>query len=870
MRFNRISSITWERLLLALAMAILAAMISLKRWGYSVDQALYDAAIAQVKPAIGPDILILAIDERSLLELGRWPWPRSVHAQLVDILNEAGVKAIAFDIVFAEPDRANPDHDHRFAEAISAMGRVALLVHMEQTYSGGQILEVLPTPELASAAAALGHVHIEYDVDGVCRSVFLKEGLGEAYWPHLMYALWQLSDATLPEQMPGLQAENPSAASPFLIARDFYNLIPLAGPAARVTTLSYVDVISGRIPERTLRDKIVIVGATAKGLGDIVATPAGPMPGVEFNSNILNSLRNRATLVPVTAGVHLVASVLLVFGLIMAGLRATPRQYLLLTLLATLSLLAASVATLVVLQIWFAPLAAILPILIFYPLWSWRRLEQALRFLRRELTRVEQQASPAVHSTLAEITRKLTFLGQLTGIDDWQLVEASTDKTLAGSPTLLANRDTLAGKLAMSLHIDDELRSCQLLWRDGGGRTVDQQLWLSALANLDAATRSRAQIQPAELVTDTIARLREANQKAEENRAIIDQCLENLQDAVLVANLFGEILFANARARASFTVQSNRGESLMGCLEQLSIEGGWPAVLKKQLHNNVELFAEVQAKGDQKQYFMQLARLPWLFSHSESLLFSFTDITVIKESERVRTEALHFLSHDLRSPVVSILALIEHYRAKYGEQPASQSDFTEILAEIELYARKNLSFAESFLQLARAEMVGDANFDLCDMHSVIDNALLMVRQQALAKSIEVNVDRSMDDIWVWGDGELLERLLINLLSNAIKYSDSNTQIRLLVQRRQDEVDISVVDQGEGISAEQLTKIFERFHRAGSRLEISGAGLGLHFVDTVCNKHGGRIAVESRLGEGSCFKVTLPLCDNEFDLEAAAE
>ncbi len=845
-------------------MAVLGGLISLNRWGYSVDQAIYDTSIAQSRKPIANDILIVAIDERSLLELGRWPWSRDVHADLVNKLDSAGVKAIAFDIVFAEPDRTNPEHDLHFAQAIETMGRVALLVHMEQTHAGGQILEVLPASPLIESAAALGHVHIEYDVDGVCRAVFLKEGLGEAYWPHLMYSLWQITEPNLPEQLPGLTQDAIDNASPFVIQRNYYNLIPLASTTSQVASASYTDIIHGRIPNRSLANKIVIVGATAKGLGDIVATPAGPMPGVEFNANVFNALRNQSTIVPVSDGVHALVSVIAIFALIMLGLRATPRQYLLLTVSGVVSTLLASVAVLIWAQLWFAPLAIIIPVLLFYPLWSWRRLEQALRFLRRELARVQQQSNPTAAYSLEELQRRLQFLATLIAVDHWQITRLDS----AAAHTSQVNRSENPANNNPSkvcfLREQGGFKAFSVTWQWPQAVTDgQQQLWLNALATLDGHSIRPEKDVPTELVTATIERLRDANQRADEARAFFDQCLENLQDAVVVADLFGGVRFANARARATFAISAGTGESLMHCLDRLQIDEGWPEVLKKILRQPGEMYAEVQSKNGEQQYFMQLAALHWQSGNIDALVFSFTDISFIKESERARNEALHFLSHDLRSPVVSILALIEHYRVEKGDLSDSGPELNNMLSEIESYARKNLSFAESFLQLARAEIVGDTNFDYCDMHSVIDNALMLIRHQAAAKQINVDVKRSLDDLWVWGDGELLERAVVNLLSNAVKYSNEQTHINLSVKNSDDTVFIAIQDEGIGISQSDQVDIFKRFKRINGKSGISGAGLGLHFVDTVCKKHGGRIELSSELGQGSEFTMKLPLCNEQL-------
>lgn len=867
MFFKSLAPVVLERLALALVMALLGALISLNRWGYSVDQAIYDSTITRLSNQIADDILIVAIDERSLLELGRWPWSRDVHAQLVDKLSEAGVKAIAFDVVFAEPDRSAPENDLRFAKAVADMGKVVLLVHMEQTHAGGQILEVLPPPELFEAAAKVGHAHIEYDVDGVTRAVFLREGLGEAFWPHAMYALWELTEPKKTLPMPGLRSSSPLSGSPFVIRRDYFNLVPMASPMAYSAILSFTDVLHDRIPARMLRDKIVIVGATAKGLGDVVATPNGPIVGVEFNANIFHSLRSSSTILPVSGTVHALLTMMVIIGIILSGIGSTPRQYLLITVAGVAAVVIISLLLLRAFNIWFAPLATIIPVLLFYPLWSWLRLEQALRFLRRELKRVESASEPNALLQLPELQRRINFLASVAKLPRWQILDADQQTQLAGEPVTGNNIQ----RRGLNLTENGRARACNLLWEDD--HAYDQAIWQGAISSLLGEQVPDQKSRSVELVSQTINRLREANSQAEKHRAFFDQCLENLQDAVLVANLLGEVVFANARARAYFAVVGNRGDELLPSIEKLRIEGGWQAAIKRVLTQGA-VYAEVQEVGGQATFFMQMSTLRWLSNEVDTLVISFTDITAVKESERVRTEALHFLSHDLRSPVVSILALLEHFRLSHPEGSASEGEINEILAEIETYARKNLSFAESFLQLARAEMVGDANFDTVDLHAVIDNAVMMTRPTAKAKNIELKVDRVLDDLWLWGDGELLERALTNLVVNAIKYSNESGSVLITVTKfapaddayDQENVAIAVTDQGIGISESDLNIIFQRFRRGtqpSNTSNSSGAGLGLHFVEKVCRQHGGSIEAESKLGEGSCFTMRLPLVKTQI-------
>ena len=157
------------------------------------------------------------------------------------------------------------------------------------------------------------------------------------------------------------------------------------------------------------------------------------------------------------------------------------------------------------------------------------------------------------------------------------------------------------------------------------------------------------------------------------------------------------------------------------------------------------------------------------------------------------------------------------------------------MRQIEHYANTNLRFAESFLQLARAEANESISFEPTDMHSVIANALGQTYPLAAAKDIRL-VQLACDaDAWVMGHSDLLERTVVNLLTNAIKYSDANTQVKVSLQVENGQVACEVEDEGIGIPAEELDGIFQRFQRGASddSQKRAGIGLGLRFVSVVC-------------------------------------
>jgi signal transduction histidine kinase len=124
--------------------------------------------------------------------------------------------------------------------------------------------------------------------------------------------------------------------------------------------------------------------------------------------------------------------------------------------------------------------------------------------------------------------------------------------------------------------------------------------------------------------------------------------------------------------------------------------------------------------------------------------------------------------------------------------------------------------------------------------------------------IEIAIDEPASP--VLADPNRLERILINLLSNALKYSPPESPVRVRAARAGDEMVVSVVDEGVGIPAEEQVRIFDRFYRVAGSRRSEGLGLGLHITRLLVQAHGGRIWVESRVGEGSTFSFTLPVVD----------
>ncbi|HHW2067295.1 TPA: CHASE2 domain-containing protein [Pseudomonas aeruginosa] len=374
-----------EWLLVSLLLLPLTALLSLSS-GLPLNNLLYDRLRNLTPLAVDPRILVVAIDDRSLESLGRWPWPRSIHAELLDRLAAAGARSVLLDVIFSEPS-SNPDSDRQLARSLCRAGNVLLPLLRESVPRYGEPpREIPPTAPLAGCAAGIGHINVEADSDGTVRSVYLREGpLGQ---PRPLLAWQAFADAgAMP--MPGLDDMRNLPGW----QRDHAIRIPFIGADAGFPSVPYVSVLRGEVPDSLLRDRLVLVGATAPGLGDRYVTPLsaslGTTPGVEIQANILNGLLQQRTAVdlqPWLAALLSAAGVALLLGLMLFR----SRHALLLTLACAALALGLSWALLLN-GWWWSPLAGLVGLLLAYLIWSWRRLNAVLAYFGWELARLDRE-----------------------------------------------------------------------------------------------------------------------------------------------------------------------------------------------------------------------------------------------------------------------------------------------------------------------------------------------------------------------------------------------------------------------------------------------------------------------------------------------
>jgi diguanylate cyclase (GGDEF)-like protein len=367
--------LSWpQRIVLSALVGALAAAASHWQWFWQQDEAVYDAYVGRWEYRPDPRLLIVAIDDNSLQQIGQWPWPRATHARLLDRLTQAGSSRVVLDLMLSEPDRQDAAQDADLAAAIRRNGQVVLPVLAAPASGPRMAEELLPIPLIAANAATLGHSDIEVDADGVARGLYLTAGIGSPHWPALGLAL-----ADIRGPLPGLRDPDTEHSSPYQWRRNHYVRVRYAGPPDTFPQVSYVDVLNGDVDPAVLHGRRVLVGMTASGIAPRLLTPTTRerwMSGSEYQANVASMLLDDKVInLPPTLWQDLLSGVLVALcclGLTLPRAAASALLALPVTLLISFVALRAG-------NLWFAPAAALtgmLAVIAAWVLWrisAWRR-----------------------------------------------------------------------------------------------------------------------------------------------------------------------------------------------------------------------------------------------------------------------------------------------------------------------------------------------------------------------------------------------------------------------------------------------------------------------------------------------------------------
>lgn len=774
-----------EWVLVLLMLMVVLVLLSNTSIVSMTNNYMYDRLLTFNEREADNRIVIVGIDDSSLQTIGRWPWARQVHADFFNQLQQYKPKAVLFDVLTIEPSK-DPREDEHLGVAMGKLNRLAAPVLLS-SYAGEPATVTLPI-EAVARHALLGQIIQTPDPDGVVRQISLSiKDKNDTAWPIL-------SSLLLDEQVD------------FGSSKVFR--VPFNVPKGHYITLPYWSVLNHQVPDEFLRDKYVLVGATALGLGDQRVTPVsgvkGTVAGIEIHANVLDALLNHLQIDNLDQTwlqyLNVIAPLLL---LMLMFLWAGERFYLMAFVLTVALYLGCVTYLLWYQRLWVPPVMGLIGLFLSYLIWSWRRSIVVLAYVGNGLKNAQDHlgALPQLFSPFSQSHFLPRSLEQ--GMTQINQLYQFTGDSLMHLPTAL-------------------------------------------------------------LVVKSDGAILMSNQMAQETFHIHEEALDDLLKRV------------DSNLDISFFIGSPHCWELLQGLELNDHNGHY-----------FQLYLTSVVFGNDGKHNSDMGQMVWLVN--------FMDLSAERQAQQQRTELLEFLSHDLRTPQVSILSLLElqqHQATRLSEQ--------EFFEKISDKVHHTLGWANDLVHLSKAR---SSQYKLSEVNfaNVVDEVIEQIWPQAQAKDIHVSIDEDSralaEQSWIEADGALLTRALINLLSNAVRYSAANTVVQLAVEHhaRMTSDDVSsacssshlpvtsksmnwlacrLTDQGQGMTEAQLLRLqtgeehqTDEQHKAEEAPDAAQSlGIGFVMARTVIERHGGWLDISSQLGKGTQITVWLPMCGDVFEQE----
>lgn len=234
----------------------------------------------------------------------------------------------------------------------------------------------------------------------------------------------------------------------------------------------------------------------------------------------------------------------------------------------------------------------------------------------------------------------------------------------------------------------------------------------------------------------------------------------------------------------------------------------------------------------------------------------------LAELEQLKNNFVSLISHDLKTPIAKIQAIVDRLLVQHQRD----SELGQDLVSLRLFSDELNRYIQSILKVLRVESRDfKIHKEVADINEVIEEALQHLRPLAREKNIQIST--SLEPMFsLEFDPTLMKEVLINLIENAIKYTPAGGQIDVLSEEVDDQVHVRVTDTGEGIKPDDMEKVWGKFTRGSDQdLRSKGTGLGLYLVKYFIELHGGKVGMDSKLGQGTTVFFSLPL-DVEEDTE----
>jgi two-component system phosphate regulon sensor histidine kinase PhoR len=330
--------------------------------------------------------------------------------------------------------------------------------------------------------------------------------------------------------------------------------------------------------------------------------------------------------------------------------------------------------------------------------------------------------------------------------------------------------------------------------------------------------------------------------QTEQERHKLSAIIASTQDAVLVTSPANEVLLLNPAAQEMLKLNKRP----------------WQGRQLAEVTNNADLLKLFVPDGpctgevplpDGRIMWASMTVIPDM-----GRVMVLRDISSFKELDKMKREFVTAFTHDLRTPLATVKGYVELVRMDGPLTTRQEEDLQGVARAANLMKAQ----IEDLIELSRLERLEELNREEIDLKDTVETSISAFKPLARSKQIELEL--SLRSALVEGNGVLLARAFSNLLDNAIKYTPKKGKVNVKIDRKDGQVLIAVIDNGPGIRAKDLPRVFEKFFRARPEAddEVPGTGLGLAIVKTIVEQHGGKVWVESELDVGSVFTMVLPV------------
>jgi PAS domain S-box-containing protein len=348
-------------------------------------------------------------------------------------------------------------------------------------------------------------------------------------------------------------------------------------------------------------------------------------------------------------------------------------------------------------------------------------------------------------------------------------------------------------------------------------------------------------------VKRTTTSLKKQAQISEAERTRLETVFNNIHDSVMILDDENHIILLNPAMSSAFGLnpKTSIGKPVLDVIEHPDLR----AMIAQKENNDPLQYHEISFP-DGRVGSGQFASIP-----DVGYAITMQDVTYLKEMDRMRSEFVHTVSHDLRSPLTSVIGYTELIE-RAGTLNENQHDF---LDRIQDSIQHITSLINDLLDLGSIESGLDTRREYVQFEGLLRYTLDMLQGQIKAKRLKVQTNIAPSLPAMRANPVRLRQVLDNVVGNAIKYSNHGGEVSISINAEDDQLILQVTDNGPGIAIGDQPHIFDKFYR-GDNTKEEGSGLGLAIVKTIVDAHQGRIWVESTVGKGSSFFIVLPVTD----------